>query len=130
MAGRKLDGARTGEDEDALRTRLTILQRIHALVEQYAFAVKRQTSTGSTYFTNLKRQFPALGGLLKGQFGVISDQVFAISLSISRGSSEPTRIRQMREGVAQLTQSIEIATKQVIEKHTMHDDTPADHAGA
>lgn len=128
MAGLKLDGAGQAKMK-TLEDAITILARIHGLVEQYALAVKRQTSTG-TFFTNLKRQLPALGGLLKGQFGVISDQVFAISLSISRGSSEPTRIRQMREGVAQLTQSIEIATKQVIEKHTMHDDTPADHAGA
>ena len=120
MAGLKLDGAgqaklKTLEDATA------ILQRIHALTEQYALAVKRQTSTGP-FLMNLKRQFPALGGLLKGQFGMISDQVFAVTLAISRGSSEPTRIRQLREGVAQINQALEIATKQVIEKHAVHDE--------
>ncbi len=122
MAGRKLDGPGQAKLK-TLEEAATILQRIHALVEQYALAVKRQTP-GSTYFMNLKRQFPALGGLLKGQFGVISEQVFAVALAISRGSSELTRIRQMREGVAQLSQAIEAATKQVIEKHTVHEESP------
>ena len=120
MAGLKLDGAgqaklRTLEDATA------ILQRIHALVEQYALAVKRQTSTGP-FMMNLKRQFPTLGSLLKGQFGLISDQVLAVSLAISRGSSEPTRIRQMREGVGQIGQALEIAAKQVVEKHTVPEE--------
>lgn len=122
MAGRKLDGPGQAKLK-TLEEATTILQRIHALVEQYALAVKRQTPA-SNYFLNLKRQFPALGGLLKGQFGVISEQVFAVALVISRGSSELTRIRQMREGVAQLTQAIEVATKQVIEKHAVHDEPP------
>jgi hypothetical protein len=122
MAGRKLDGAGQAKLK-TLEDATTILQRVHALVEQYALAVRRETPAG-TYFMNLKRQLPALGGLLKGQFGIISEQVFAIGLAISRGTSETTRIRQMREGVAQLTQAIEAATKQVIEKHAMPDDAP------
>lgn len=120
MAGLKLDGAGQAKLK-TLEDATTILQRIHALTEQYALAVKRQSSTGP-FMMNLKRQFPALGGLLKGQFGMISDQVFAVTLAISRGSSEPTRIRQMREGVAQIGQALEIATKLVIEKHTVHDE--------
>jgi len=95
-------------------------------VEQYALAVKRLTPS-STYFTNLKRQLPVLGGLLKGQFGMISEQVAAMLLAISRGSSEPTRIRQMREGVGQITQSLDIAVKQVIEKHSEHDEKKVVH---
>ncbi|HVA58241.1 MAG: hypothetical protein WBQ26_11355 [Gemmatimonadaceae bacterium] len=127
MAGLKLDGAGQAKLK-TLDDATTILHRIHGLVEQYALAVKRQTPT-SPYFNNLKRQLPALGGLLKGQFGVISDQVFAITLAISRGSSEPTRIRQMREGVAQLTQALELTAKQVVEKHSIHDEEQPDHAG-
>jgi hypothetical protein len=120
MAGRKLDGAGQAKLK-TLEDATTILQRIHALTEQYALAVKRQTSTGP-FMMSLKRQLPALGGLLKGQFGMIADQVFAVTLAISRGSSEPMRIRQMREGVAQVGQAIEIAMKGVIEKHTVHDE--------
>jgi hypothetical protein len=120
MAGLKLDGAGQAKLK-TLEDALTLIQRIHGLVEQYALAVKRQTPT-STFFNNLKRQLPVLGGLLKGQFGMITDQVSAMTLSITRGSSEPTRIRQMREGVAQISQAIEIATKQTIEKHTVHEE--------
>ncbi|MHB1862268.1 MAG: hypothetical protein ACYCVL_04785 [Gemmatimonadaceae bacterium] len=120
MAVLKLDGAGQAKLK-TLEEAGVVLQRIHGLVEQYALAVKRQTPTG-TFMQNLKRQFPVLGGLLKGQFGMISDQVFAVLLSISRGSSDPTRIRQMREGVGQISQALEIATKQVIEKHSSGDE--------
>jgi hypothetical protein len=119
MAGIQLDGAgqaklKTLEDATAL------MQKIHGLVEQYALAVKRQTPA-STFFNNLKRQLPILGGMLKGQFGMITDQVSAMTLQITRGSSEPVRIRQMREGVGQINQALEIAVKQVIEKHRVDD---------
>ncbi|HEU4990505.1 MAG: hypothetical protein KGL93_07685 [Gemmatimonadota bacterium] len=117
MAGLKLDGAGQAKLK-TLEDALVILQRIHALVEQYALGVKRQTPTGA-FMMNLKRQLPALGGLLKGQFGMISDQIAAVTLAITRGSSEPTRIRQMREGVAQISTSIELAQKQVLQKHTI-----------
>jgi len=126
MAGHKLDGAGQAKLK-TLEEATTIHQRIHALVEQYALAVKRATPTG-TFFTNLKRQLPTLGTLLKGQFGMISDQVFAMTLAITRGSSEPNRIRQMREGVAQIGQAIDIATKQVIQKHTVHEEKHAPKA--
>ncbi|HUX34784.1 MAG TPA: hypothetical protein VMV51_13015 [Gemmatimonadaceae bacterium] len=123
MAGLKLDGAGQAKMK-TLEEAIVIHQRIHGLVEKYALAVKRQTPTG-TFFTNLKRQLPVLGGMLKGQFGMITDIVAATTLSISRGSSEPTRIRQMREGVGQIGQALDIAVKQVLEKHAVHDDKPA-----
>ena len=127
MAGLKLDGAGQAKLK-TLEDAQVILTRVHGLVEQYALAVKRNSPTGP-FMRNLKRQLPALGGLLKGQFGMISDQVFAVTLQVSRGSSEPTRVRQMREGVAQLTQAIEIAVKSVIEKHEVHDDKAKPVAG-
>lgn len=120
MAGKKLDGA--GQAKLAtLEEATALMQKIHGLVEQYALSVKRQTPT-TTYFNNLKRQLPVLGGKLKGQFGMITDQVSSMTLLITRGSSEPTRIRQMREGVGQISQSLEIAIRQVIERHTVHDE--------
>lgn len=123
MAGLKLDGAGQAKLK-TLEEATVMIQRIHGLVEKYALAVKRQTPTG-TFFMNLKRQLPALGGLLKGQFGMIADQVFAMTLAITRGSSEPNRIRQMREGTAQITQALDIATKQVVQKHTVPDERNA-----
>jgi hypothetical protein len=52
---------------------------------------------------------------------MITDQVSAMTLQITRGSSEPVRIRQMREGVGQINQALEIAVKQVIDKHKADD---------
>ena len=120
MAGLKLDGAGQAKLK-TLEEAMMLMQKIHGLVEQYALAVKRLTPS-SMFFNNLKRQLPVLGGKLKGQFGMITDQVSAMTLQITRGSNEPTRIRQMREGVGQITQSLDIAVKQVIEKHTVHEE--------
>ncbi|MGH7669139.1 MAG: hypothetical protein ACRENQ_06555 [Gemmatimonadaceae bacterium] len=120
MAVLKLDGAGQAKLK-TLEEAATMIQRIHGLVEQYALADKRKTPTG-TFFMNLKRQLPSLGGLLKGQFGMIADQVLAMNLAITRGSSEPNRIRQMREGAAQIAQAIEIATKHVMQKHAVPDE--------
>ena len=107
MAGTKLDGAGIAKLK-TLEDATVKLQHIHALVEQYALAVKRKAPTGH-FMMGLKRQLPALGGLLKGQFGMITDQVSAMTLAITRGSSEPNRIRQMREGVGQISTSLELA---------------------
>ena len=120
MAGIKLDGAGQAKMK-TLEDATVILQRIHNLVEQYALAVKRNQSAGS-YMMNLKRQFPALASLLKGQFGMIADQVFAINLQIGRGSNETMRVRQMREGVAVIRQALEIMVAHVLEKHQMPEE--------
>ena len=120
MAGIKLDGAGQAKLK-TLDDATIMLQRIHNIVEQYALAVKRSQPTG-TLMMNLKRQFPALGGLLKGQFGMIADQIFAINLAISRGANEGMRVRQMREGVASIRQALEIMIKLVTEKHTVPEE--------
>lgn len=104
----------TLEDSEAL------LQRIHNMVEQYALSVK-QGKPASTFLNNLKRQMPVLAGKLKGQFGMISDLVTSINMQMSRGSSEPIRVRTMREGVAAIKVQLEIAVAQTIAKHEQKD---------
>lgn len=101
------------------------LQRIHGLVEQYAMALKRNQPT-SAFVMNLRRQLPALSENLKGYFGLISDQVTSVNLAASRGSSEQVRVRALREGVAQIRQSIEVAVAQTKDKHTISDDSAHD----
>ena len=64
---------------------MNVLLRVNGLVEQYALQIKRNQS-GSTFLTNIKRQLPTLSGMLKAQFGMISDLVMATSLSSSRGA--------------------------------------------
>jgi len=100
---------------------MNVLLRVNGLVEQYALQIKRNQS-GSTFLTNIKRQLPTLSEMLKAQFGMISDQVMATSLSSSRGASEQMRVRALREGVAQIKTALEIAITQVIDKHGLEED--------
>ena len=58
-----------------------------------------------------------LVGLLKPQFGMLSDQVASVNLVATRGGSEQMRVRGLREGVASLRQGLEIAERKVREQH-------------
>jgi hypothetical protein len=119
MAGTRLDGAgqaRISTLEDAV----ALHQRLHGLVEQYALSVKRN-QPASHLMMNLKRQMPALAGLLKGQFGMIADLVTSVNMQITRGSSEQTRVRQMRDGIAAIKVQLEISIAQTIAKHEIKD---------
>jgi hypothetical protein len=119
MAGLRLDGA--GQAKLAtLDDAQVIHQRIHGLVEQYALSVK-QNKPGGAYMNNIKRQMPALAGLLKGQFGMIADLVTSTNMQMTRGSSEQIRVRTMREGMASIKAQLEIALSQTIAKHEMKD---------
>lgn len=123
MAGIKLDGA--GQAKMAtLDEAVTLHQRIHNLVEQFALQVKRNQPAGPIMI-NLKRQMPVLAGKLKGQFGMISDQVTAINMQMTRGSSDQMRVRAMREGVAAIKVQLEIAVAQTIAKHEAKDEHEA-----
>lgn len=119
MAGLRLDGA--GQAKMVTLTECEmLLQRIHTMVEQYALSVK-QGKPGGTFLNNIKRQMPVLAGKLKGQFGMISDLATSINMSMTRGSSDPIRVRTMREGVAALKVQLEIAVAQTIARHEHKD---------
>ena len=94
------------------------VQRIHGMVEQFALAIK-QNKPASLYIQQVKRALPVLVGLLKPQFGLISDQVAALNLSASRGGSDTVRLRTLREGVASLRQHLDIAIVRVKDNHTV-----------
>jgi hypothetical protein len=113
----QLDGA--GQTKLAtLDEALLQLQRLHAIVERYAMAVKSQGETGG-FRQQLMRAATPLGGLLKPQFGVIADVVTAFALAASRGGSEQMKVRALREGVAQIRAQLEIAANKVKEKHAI-----------
>jgi hypothetical protein len=120
MAGVTLDGAGQAKmvtlDEAVL-----IHQRLHGLVELYALSVKNNKPAAGI-LQNAKRQFPLLAAKLKGQFGMISDLVTAVTMQATRGSSEALRVRQMREGMASIKVQLEIAITQTIAKHETKDD--------
>lgn len=119
MAGSQLDAAGTARMK-TLEDALLLLQRLHGLVEAYALAVKRGQST-SALMMNLRRQFPTLAENLKSQFGMIADQVTSVLLTSTRGASEAMRVRNLREGVAQIRQAIDIAMTQTRNKHAVED---------
>ena len=119
MAGIKLDSA--GQNKmKTLDEALLLLQRIHGLVEQYAMQQKRNKPTAQ-FVMNIRRQLPSLAANLKNQFGMISDLVTSVNLAASRGASEAVRLRQLREGVAQIKQALEIAMTQTKDKHKVID---------
>ena len=119
MAGVRLDGAGQAKLK-VLDEALLHLQRIHGLVEQYGMALKRNQPT-APFVMNIRRQLPSLAANLKSHFGMISDQVTAVNLAASRGASEATRLRQLREGVAQIRQALDIAVTQTKDKHRVVD---------
>ncbi|HEU4993911.1 MAG TPA: hypothetical protein VFT29_03795 [Gemmatimonadaceae bacterium] len=123
MAGLRLDGAGQAK-MNTIDDCVTIHQRIHGLVEQYALSVKQNKPAGHV-LQNIKRQVPTLAAKLKGQFGMISDLVTSINMQMTRGSSEQMRVRTMREGMAAIKVQLEIAITQVIAKHAVKDEKQA-----
>lgn len=112
-----LDGAgiaKLGTLEEAMAG----VQRLHGLIEQFAMAQKRRTST-QHYGLQIRRAASPLVGLLKGQFGAISDQVAQLILVATRGGNEQMKVRSLRENVAMLRTQIEIAQKKVREQHSV-----------
>jgi len=127
MAGPKLDGAGT-EKMKTLDEALIRLHRIHGLVETYALAIKR-SQPPATYLMPIRRTLPTLASLLKGQFGMISDQVMALNMGVSRGSNEQVRVRMLREGIGALRQAIDVAIVRVKENHAEEKESAPGAAG-
>lgn len=127
MAGPKLDGAGV-QKMKTLEDATTMLHRIHGLVETYAIAVKKAQPTAH-YIQQIRRALPPLIGLLKGQFGMIADQIAALNLVATRGANEQTRLRVLREGVGSARISIDIAIVRVKENHAVR-ESDAEHDAA
>lgn len=113
----KLDGAGTIKLE-TLDEAMAQTQRLHAVVERMAVAVRSQQETGP-FLGQLRRTATPLVGLLKPQFALIADQVSALLLAATRGGGEQARLRTLREGVAQLRAQLELAAARVKEKHAI-----------
>ena len=126
MAGPKLDGAGV-QKMKTLEDATTMLHRLHGLVETYAMAVKKSQPT-SHYIQQIRRALPPLIGLLKGQFGMIADQVAALNLLATRGSNEQTRLRVLREGVGSIRIAMDIAMVRVKENHGEKEEKDAEEA--
>jgi len=119
----KLDGAGHAKME-TLEEATAQVQRLHGLVERMAVAVRTQQDTAQ-FGAQIRRAGSPLVGLLKGQFGMIADQVSAMLLIATRGGGENNKVRALREAVAQLRTQVEIAIAKTKEKHTVADETGA-----
>ena len=123
MAGSKLDGAGI-QKMKTLEEATTQLQRLHGIVEQYALSLKQNKPT-SLFGMQVKRALTPLVGLLKPQFGMISDQIAAMNLVAGRGGAETAKVRMLREGVGSLRQALEIAAVRVKSNHEVKDESDA-----
>jgi hypothetical protein len=123
MAGVKLDAAGV-QKMKTLEEAVTMVQRLHGIVESYALTMKQNKPTG-LYGMQVKRALTPLIGLLKPQFGLLADQVAAVNLVTSRGGSEQVKIRILREAVGSLKQSLEIATVRVKSNHEVKEEEGA-----
>ena len=119
-SGPKLDGAGVAKLE-TLEEASGQIQRMHGIVEHMAMAVRSQQNTAQ-FGPQLRRVGSPLVGLLKGQFGMIADQVTALLLIATRSGGDQVKLRSLREGVAQLRIQMEIAIAKTKEKHTISDD--------
>ena len=113
----RLDGAGIGKMA-TLEDALTRLQRLHAIVERMATAVRSQQDTGQ-HRQQIQRASGPLVTLLKPQFGIISDQVVQMNLITNRGGGDQNKVRALREAVAQVRTQIEIAIAKVRDQHTI-----------
>jgi hypothetical protein len=116
-SGPKLDGAGVAKME-TLEEASAAIQRLHSIVERMAIAVRAQQDT-TQFGAQIRRTGSPLVGLLKGQFGLIADQVSALLLVASRSGGDQVKLRSLREAVAQLRTQLEIAVTRTKEKHTI-----------
>lgn len=128
MAGVTLDNAGI-QKMKTLEEALVMVQRLHGVVEQYALAMKQNKPT-SLFGMQVKRALTPIVGLLKPQFGLISDQVAAMNLVASRGGAETAKLRMLREGVGQLRQALDIAVVRVKSNHAVVEDKPAERSAS
>ena len=122
-SGPKLDGAGLAKMETLVVAGAAV-QRLHGLVERMALAIRSRQDTAQ-FGGQIRRAASPLVGLLKGQFGLIADQVTALVLIATRSGSDQVRLRSLREGVAQLKIQLEIAVTKTKEKHTVPEEPEA-----
>lgn len=101
------------------------LQRIHGLVERMALEVRANKNTAPLR-QSIQRAGTPLVGLLKGQFGMIADQVSTLLLVLTRGGGDQARLRSLRESVAQIRAALEIAVTRVREQHGRDEARPGE----
>ncbi len=117
MASTKLDGA-GAQKMKTLEEALMAMSQIHSMVERTAMEMKNGKPMG-VFPMQLRRMAAPLVGQLKGQFGMIADQVSAMLLVGGRGGGDQVKLRAYREAVANIRQLIDFAQKKVKVEHAV-----------
>jgi hypothetical protein len=117
MSGTKLDGAGT-QKMKTIEEALMAIQHMHGIVERMAVDVKNNRGAGIAP-GQIKRVATTLQGQLKGQFGMIADQVSGMIIALGRGGGEQNKVRAAREAIAQIRQALEMAANKVKKLHSV-----------
>lgn len=117
MSATKLDGPGT-QKMQVLQDALMTLQQIHGLVERMALEIRNNKPSGVIPM-QIKRAATPLVGQLKGQFGLIADQVSTLILIAGRGGGDQVKLRAYRESVGAIRQAIEMAQAKVKKEHAV-----------
>ena len=120
MTTSRLDGAGLAKIE-TLDDAVTLTQKLHTIVERMAQA-QRMSQPLAVFRQQIQRAASPLVGLLKPQFGPISDLVTNVVLISTRGGSDQQKVRSLREAVAQIKVQLEMADARVRKLHTVEDD--------
>ena len=124
MGATKLDGA-GAQKMKTLEEALLTVQSMHGMTERMAMDMNNQKSVGMIP-QQVKRLAVPLQGQLKGQFGLIADQVSGMILAVGRGGSDVVRLRTMRENIAQLRTTIELNVNKVKAQHSVEIEISGD----
>ena len=115
MGALKLDGA-GAQKMKTLDEALVSIQQLHGFVERMAIEVKNKKPL-NVMPMQLKRLASPLVGQLKGQFGMIADQVSTMLLVAGRGGGDQVKLRAYRESIAQIRTALEMAKNKVKKDH-------------
>jgi hypothetical protein len=89
-----------------------LLQTLHGIVEKMAMALRAQQPI-QPFVQQLRRASVPLADLLKGHYGLLSDQVTGLYLVATRGGGERARVSNLRETIGGLRNALEIAERKV-----------------
>lgn len=120
MARPNLTGA-GAQRLQTLQDATVMLRTLHGIVEKMAMAL-RAGQPLQPFSQQLKRASTPLAELLKGHYGLLSDQVTALYLVSTRGGGDRVRVNNLREAIGGLRNSLEIAERKVYEEYGVEEE--------
>ena len=117
LSTQHLDGAGLAKLQ-TLESAVTLVQRLNTIVERMAQAQRMQQPLAS-FRQQIQRAAAPVASLLKPQFEPISSLITNMVLISTRGGTDQTKVRTLRESVAQIRAQLEAAESRVRQQHTV-----------